>query len=239
MSPPRPTRTTCAGCWGRRATQRISGSASPAATAAAAQGDRLEKRLYTAIAAETGGAVSVTDEPGAHGADAVLAATAESGIDALVLNAGIAVGGRIVVMSYQSLEDRLVKRMFQLRSSSDAPRGLPVTPDQLRWNPLPIDKTPKDFVDGLYTMAGNGSAESQHGVGIHLYAANRAMEGRFFYDADAELLIVPQQGRLSIATEFGVLDVEPQEIALIPREFGPACIPITRHSTHDSGEHGM
>ena len=41
-----------------------------------------------------------------------------------------------------------------------------------------------DFVDGLYTMAGNGSAEAQHGVGIHLYAANRSMQGRFFYDAD-------------------------------------------------------
>jgi hypothetical protein len=43
------------------------------------------------------------------------------------------------------------------------------------------------------------------------------MAGRFFYDADAELLIVPQQGRLRIATELGVLEVEPQEIAVIPR----------------------
>ena len=66
-------------------------------------------------------------------------------------------------------------------------------------------------------MAGNGSAAGQHGVGIHLYAANRDMVDRFFYDADAELLIVPQQGRLHIETELGVLDVEPQEIALIPR----------------------
>lgn len=36
------------------------------------------------------------------------------------------VGGRIVVMSYQSLEDRIVKREFQTRSTSTAPRGLPV-----------------------------------------------------------------------------------------------------------------
>ncbi|WP_314431810.1 16S rRNA (cytosine(1402)-N(4))-methyltransferase RsmH [Microbacterium lacticum] len=36
------------------------------------------------------------------------------------------VGGRIVVMSYQSLEDRLVKRVFADASSSTAPAGLPV-----------------------------------------------------------------------------------------------------------------
>jgi homogentisate 1,2-dioxygenase len=93
----------------------------------------------------------------------------------------------------------------------------PVSPDQLRWSPLPLPERPTDFVEGLFTMAGNGSAEGQHGVGIHLYAANRSMQGRFFYDADGELLIVPQQGRLRIATELGVLDVEPQQIAVIPR----------------------
>ena len=43
------------------------------------------------------------------------------------------------------------------------------------------------------------------------------MQGRYFYNADGELLIVPQQGRLRIATELGVLEVEPQEIAVIPR----------------------
>ena len=35
-------------------------------------------------------------------------------------------GGRIVVMSYQSLEDRLVKRALVARSRSTAPQGLPV-----------------------------------------------------------------------------------------------------------------
>ena len=93
----------------------------------------------------------------------------------------------------------------------------PVTPDQLRWSPLPMPEQSADFVDGLFTMAGNGSAASQHGVGIHLYAANRDMQGRWFYDADGELLIVPQQGRLRIATELGVIEVEPQQIAVIPR----------------------
>ena len=93
----------------------------------------------------------------------------------------------------------------------------PTPPDQMRWSPFPAPEVPLDFVDGLYTMAGNGAPSAQSGVGIHLYACNRSMQGRYFYDADGELLIVPQQGRLRIATEFGVLDVEPQQIALIPR----------------------
>jgi len=93
----------------------------------------------------------------------------------------------------------------------------PVTPDQLRWSPLPIPDAPTDFVEGLVTMAGNGSPATQSGIGVHMYAANRDMQGRWFYDADGELLIVPQQGRLHIETELGVLDLEPQEIALVPR----------------------
>ncbi|QOY63906.1 homogentisate 1,2-dioxygenase [Lysobacter sp. H21R4] len=104
----------------------------------------------------------------------------------------------------------------QPRFHNDFQSG-PVTPDQLRWDPLPMPEAPTDFVDGLFTMAGNGSAEAQAGIGIHLYAANRSMQDRFFYNADGELLIVPQLGRLRIATELGVLEVEPQEIALIPR----------------------
>jgi len=84
-------------------------------------------------------------------------------------------------------------------------------PNQLRWNPLPLPDVPTDFVDGLVTMGGND------GVGIHVYVANRSMEGRFFYDADGELLIVPQEGALRIATELGTLDVGPQEIVVVPR----------------------
>ena len=93
----------------------------------------------------------------------------------------------------------------------------PVTPDQLRWDPLPMPEAPADFVEGLLTMAGNGSPAAMSGIAVHMYAANRDMQGRFFYDADGELLIVPQQGALHIETELGVLDVAPQEIAVIPR----------------------
>lgn len=51
---------------------------------------------------------------------AVLERAIPAAIDAL------AVGGRIVVEAYQSLEDRIVKRELQTRSRSSAPAGLPV-----------------------------------------------------------------------------------------------------------------
>ena len=51
---------------------------------------------------------------------AVLARAIPSALDVL------AVGGRMVVLSYQSLEDRIVKRAFVVGSSSTAPLGLPV-----------------------------------------------------------------------------------------------------------------
>ena len=91
------------------------------------------------------------------------------------------------------------------------------SPNQLRWDPFPLPDAPTDFVDGLVTIAGNGNAAAQIGIGIHVYACNRSMRERYFYDADGELLIVPQQGELRIATELGILDVAPGEIALIPR----------------------
>ena len=90
-------------------------------------------------------------------------------------------------------------------------------PNQLRWDPLPMPVDATDFIDGWVTMAGNGSPAAQSGCAIHLYAANRDMQGRYFYSADGELLIVPQQGRLQLRTELGVIDIEPQEIAVIPR----------------------
>jgi len=42
----------------------------------------------------------------------------------------LCVGGRIVVLAYQSLEDRLVKRVLADASASTAPRGLPVEPPE-------------------------------------------------------------------------------------------------------------
>jgi homogentisate 1,2-dioxygenase len=94
---------------------------------------------------------------------------------------------------------------------------VPAPPNQLRWDPLPIPSDPTDFVDGLVTIGGNGDSMMNAGVGIHIYAANRSMTDRFFYDADGELLLVPERGAIVLRTELGVVDVKPGEIAVIPR----------------------
>lgn len=93
----------------------------------------------------------------------------------------------------------------------------PVSPDVYRWNAPEFPDQPTDFIDGIVTWAGNGHADDHTGVSINLYTANRSMSDRFFYNADAEMLLVPQQGRLRIATELGRLDLEPSEVLVLPR----------------------
>jgi len=88
-------------------------------------------------------------------------------------------------------------------------------PNRLRWNPMSSIAN-ADFIDGLITIATNGDARLQKGVAVHLYTASRSMT-RVFYDADGELLFVPQIGALQLTTEFGLLEVKPGEIAVIPR----------------------
>lgn len=92
-----------------------------------------------------------------------------------------------------------------------------VAPNPLRWDPLPVPVEATDFVSGLRLMARSGSPDLHTGCAVYEYVANRPMGERFFYDADGELLIVPQLGRLRVATELGVMEVDPQEIAVIPR----------------------
>ncbi|WP_426751074.1 homogentisate 1,2-dioxygenase [Myxococcus sp. Y35] len=94
---------------------------------------------------------------------------------------------------------------------------VPVPPNRLRWDPQPPPSAPTDFVEGLVTYAGNGDVGTGAGISIHLYGANRPMVDRVFFDADGELLLVPQAGRLRLVTELGVLEVAPGEIGVVPR----------------------
>ncbi|HEX2641237.1 MAG TPA: homogentisate 1,2-dioxygenase, partial [Pyrinomonadaceae bacterium] len=91
------------------------------------------------------------------------------------------------------------------------------TPNQLRWNALPIPTEPTDFVQGITTVAGNGDIYSQVGIGIHIFACNTPMTDRFFYNADGEMLVVAERNRVRFLTELGIVEVGPGHIACLPR----------------------
>jgi homogentisate 1,2-dioxygenase len=101
-------------------------------------------------------------------------------------------------------------------ASADRER-VPVPPNRLRWDPPPIPTKPIDFVEGLTTLAENGGPDRGTGIAIHLYVATRSMANRAFCNADGEMLLAPQLGRLDIVTELGALSVRPEEIVVIPR----------------------
>ena len=88
---------------------------------------------------------------------------------------------------------------------------------QLRWDPPPFPDEPTTFLTGIRTVATNGDAHTQTGMAAHVYMATESMTDTYFYNADGEFLIVPQDGRLRFVTECGVLVVEPGEIAVMPR----------------------
>ena len=101
--------------------------------------------------------------------------------------------------------------------ATGANRDMALPPEPLRWNPMPFDGVDADFIDGMRTLAANGDAEMHSGVAAHMYFVNRSMSRRAFINTDGEMLLVPQQGRLVVTTEMGVLDVKPGEIAVLPR----------------------
>ena len=90
-------------------------------------------------------------------------------------------------------------------------------PAPMRWSPIPADDSVASFLEGIRTITTAGDAGAMAGMAAHVYCATRSMRNEYFYNADGEMLIVPQQGELRVRTEFGVIDVEPAEIAVIPR----------------------
>lgn len=87
-------------------------------------------------------------------------------------------------------------------------------PTQYRWQPLEQPQSDCDFVDGVKTMV---TTDNESGVAVHHYNLNKNMGDRYFYNADAEMILVPEKGSLEIKTECGIIEIEPQEIAVVPR----------------------
>ena len=88
---------------------------------------------------------------------------------------------------------------------------------QYRWDPVPHSDEPLTFLTGMRTMTTAGDVNTQVGMASHIYLINQSMEDEYFFSADSELLIVPQEGRLRFCTELGIIDLEPKEIAILPR----------------------
>ncbi|MDJ1159846.1 homogentisate 1,2-dioxygenase [Chelatococcus sp. SYSU_G07232] len=112
---------------------------------------------------------------------------------------------------YTKVEKGLLRTAPAAREESELPIG------QLRWAPIPIPNTALTFVNGLHTITTAGDSDTQVGMAAHLLLVTRSMEREYFFNADGEFLVVAQQGRLRFRTEFGVIDIEPGEICMIPR----------------------
>ncbi len=88
---------------------------------------------------------------------------------------------------------------------------------QYRWDPVPHSGESYNWITGMRTITTAGDVNVQEGMASHVYLVTDSMQDDYFYSADGELLIVPQEGRLRFATELGVIELAPQEIAVIPR----------------------
>lgn len=121
--------------------------------------------------------------------------------------------------------------LYRVRPSAQHSRFVPVDhptlttdfmhgrpdPNLAGYAPLAFPDEPTDFVDGLATFGGAGSPSLRRGFAIHLYVANRSMDDRAFYNRDGELLLIPQEGAITLLTELGVLEVAPGSLAIVPQ----------------------
>ncbi|HEV2079731.1 MAG TPA: homogentisate 1,2-dioxygenase [Allosphingosinicella sp.] len=103
-------------------------------------------------------------------------------------------------------------KLFTAASGADR-----LPPNRMRWDPLAMPEEPTDLLDGMVTMVANRDPADLEGVAVHVYRANRDMETRAFTNADGEMLFIPQMGGLTLLTEMGRIDLEPGEVALVPR----------------------
>jgi len=85
--------------------------------------------------------------------------------------AALAVGGRIVVLAYHSLEDRLVKRVLVAGATSTAPPDLPVEPPEH----APVLRL---LTRGAETASEAETAQNPRAASVRLRAAERVRTGR-------------------------------------------------------------
>lgn len=112
---------------------------------------------------------------------------------------------------YRSLPS-VVHQDYKPFSHSPTEKFAPIqAPNPMRWSPRTPSENKQDFIDGLVHLAGN------HLLNTYLYQCNLSMTTRYFSNSDGEMLFVPYQGKLRLRTEFGILEIGPGMIAVIPR----------------------
>jgi homogentisate 1,2-dioxygenase len=84
-------------------------------------------------------------------------------------------------------------------------------PNPLRFSPRAKSQSDLDFIEGLFHIAGNAL------VNTYLYQCNKSMINRYFSNLDGELLLVPYAGKIRLCTEFGIIEIMPGMIGVIPR----------------------
>ena len=88
---------------------------------------------------------------------------------------------------------------------------------QMRWGPTPIPEEATNFIQGIRSITTAGDVMTQTGMASHVYVANADMQDDYFFNADGEMLLVPQLGVITVFTELGKITAAPGEICLIPR----------------------
>lgn len=112
-------------------------------------------------------------------------------------------------------------RKIDLPLWKTAPHVMPdvISLGQYRWDPVPLPPAGSalTWLTGMRTVTTAGDVNTQVGMASHVYLVDTSMTDEYFYSADSELLVVPQEGRLRFCTEMGIIDLEPREIAILPR----------------------
>ncbi len=112
---------------------------------------------------------------------------------------------------FRKVDKGLIRTAPGARDESDLPLG------QLRWSPIPVPQEKLTFITGLRTLTTAGDADTQAGMAAHMLLVTASMTNEYHFNADGEYLIVAQEGALRFFTEFGIIDIAPGEIAVIPR----------------------
>ena len=113
--------------------------------------------------------------------------------------------------------NRFTATELPLWRSAPANHDAVLSLQQMRWSPTPIPQQSTNFVQGIRSITTAGDVMTQTGMASHVYVANTDMQDDYFFNADGEMLIVPQQGAIELFTELGKITVTPGEIILLPR----------------------